>query len=74
MISAEDLSSCLAEYHFLLMRQCRGSLEQRRGFNSPVELTVIAHDGVTKQTYTVQKAVPDKIPYGYRKGSGDRIV
>ena len=38
-------------------------------FNSPVELTVIAHDGVTKQTYTIQKAVPDKIPYGYRKGS-----
>ena len=63
LISAEDLSSCLAEYS--LSSHATEALD----FNSPVELTVIAHDGVTKQTYTVQKAVPDKIPYGYRKGS-----
>ncbi|MCS2785921.1 DUF5018 domain-containing protein [Bacteroides thetaiotaomicron] len=44
------------------MRQCRQIPKtEALDFNSPVELTVIAHDGVTKQTYTVQKAVPDKI-------------
>ena len=70
LISAEDLSSCLAEYS--LSSHATMSPDPKTealDFNSPVELTVIAHDGVTKQTYTVQKAVPDKIPYGYRKGS-----
>ena len=70
LISAEDLSSCLAEYS--LSSHATMSPDPKTealDFNSPVELTVIAHDGVTKQTYTVQKAVPDKLPYGYRKGS-----
>ena len=70
LISAEDLSSCLADYS--LSAHATMSPDPKtdpHNFNSPVELTVIAHDGVTKQTYTIQKAVPDKIPYGYRKGS-----
>ena len=70
LISAEDLSSCLAEYS--LSSHATMSPDPKTealDFNSPIELTVIAHDGVTKQTYTVQKAVPDKIPYGYTKGS-----
>ena len=70
LISAEDLSSCLADYS--LSAHATMSPDPKTeplNFNSPVELTVIAHDGVTKQTYTIQKAVPDKIPYGYRKGS-----
>ena len=67
LISAEDLSSCLALSSHATMSP--DPKTEALDFNSPVELTVIAHDGVTKQTYTVQKAVPDKIPYGYRKGS-----
>ena len=60
LISAEDLSSCLAEYS--LSSHATMSPDPKTealDFNSPIELTVIAHDGVTKQTYTVQKAVPD---------------
>lgn len=34
-------------------------------FNNPVEITVIAHDGVTKKTYTVKKAKAVKVSYGY---------
>lgn len=33
------------------------------------ELTVTAHDGVTKKTYTVLKSVPEKIPFGIRPES-----
>ncbi|WP_268223329.1 DUF5018 domain-containing protein [Sinomicrobium oceani] len=38
-------------------------------YNEGVELTVTAHDG-TQNVYTVQKAVPGKLPYGIRAGSG----
>ena len=53
LISAEDLSSCLADYS--LSAHATMSPDPKTeplNFNSPVELTVIAHDGVTKQTYT----------------------
>jgi len=80
-IPAEDISGIIDEEHktvslisaeYSLSSHATMSPDPKTealDFNSPVELTVIAHDGVTKQTYTVQKAVPDKIPYGYRKGS-----
>lgn len=38
-------------------------------YNSDVELTVTAHDGTTKNVYTVKKEVPDKLLYGIRSGS-----
>ena len=38
-------------------------------YNSDVELTVTAHDGVTTSVYTVKKEVPGKLPYGIRPGS-----
>ena len=39
-------------------------------YNQDVTLTVTAHDGVTKNVYTVKKAVPNKLPFGIRPGSG----
>lgn len=38
-------------------------------YNSNVLLTVTAHDGVTKNVYTVKKEVPNKLLYGIRSGS-----
>lgn len=70
LISADDLSSCLAEYSLSAHATISPNPKvEALDFNSTVELTVTAHDGITKQIYKVQKAVPDKISYGYRKGS-----
>ena len=38
-------------------------------YNNDIELTVTAHDGVTKNVYTVKKQVPSKLLYGIRNGS-----
>lgn len=38
-------------------------------FNSPVEFTVTAQDGITKKTYTVKKEIPNKIGYGFTSGT-----
>ncbi|WP_202616947.1 DUF5018 domain-containing protein [Arcticibacter tournemirensis] len=38
-------------------------------YNSDRQFVVTAHDGTTKATYTVKKAVPDKLPAGIRPGS-----
>lgn len=39
-------------------------------YNNDTELTVTAHDGVTKSVYTIKKEVPEKLAYGIRNGSG----
>ena len=38
-------------------------------YNQPLELTVIAQNGVDKCVYRVEKGVPDKLPFGIRTGS-----
>lgn len=38
-------------------------------FDNDVEISVIAQDGVTKNVYTVRKAVPEKVEFGIRAGS-----
>ncbi len=42
-------------------------------YNSDLELTVTAHDGVTQSVYTVRKEVPEKLAYGIRTGSAKLI-
>ena len=42
-------------------------------FNQPLELTVTAHDGVTKKVYTVSKEIPPKLVSGMRAGS-EKII
>lgn len=39
-------------------------------YDNDIKLTVTAHDGVTQSVYTVKKAVPEKLAYGIRTGSG----
>lgn len=38
-------------------------------YNNEAKLTVTAHDGVSKSVYTIIKEVPEKINYGFSKGS-----
>lgn len=38
-------------------------------YNTDLELTVTAHDGLTKNVYTIKKEVPEKLLYGIRSGS-----
>ena len=38
-------------------------------YNSELKLTVTADDGITKKEYTVKKAIPNKVPFGFRSGS-----
>lgn len=41
--------------------------------NKDQQLTVLAHDGITKKTYTIKKTIPAKIPYGFDKDSQRRM-
>lgn len=68
LITVEDLSSVNVEVamsaHATLDRSLEGI-----NLNAPTQLTVIAHDGVTKTTYSIMKTAPAKITYGFRAGS-----
>ncbi len=66
IISTDDLSSCLANVQISAHASITPDpTTVAQNYNEPVELTVVAHDGVTKQVYTVKKDVPAKIPYGF---------
>jgi len=41
--------------------------------NQETKLTVTAHDGVTKKEYIISKAAPEKINYGFRNGSDQKL-
>lgn len=43
--------------------------KQALDYNTEIKLTVTAHDGITKNIYTIKKQVPSKLPYGIRLGS-----
>lgn len=38
-------------------------------YNKELTFTVTAHDGITKTVYTLNKVIPERIPYGIRPGS-----
>lgn len=70
LVSAEDLSSELAEYK--LSPHATISPDPRTtalNYNEDQTFTVTAHNGTTQATYTVKKSMPDKIPSGIRPGS-----
>lgn len=70
LVALEELEPALAEitisYHATISPDPRTTA---LNYNEDVELTVTAHDGVTKNVYTVKKEVPEKLPYGIRAGS-----
>ena len=70
IISIDNIAPSLAEvtlsYHATISPDPRVEVLD---FNSDVELTVTAHDGVSKSVYTVKKNTPNKIAYGVRPDS-----
>lgn len=73
LITPDDLSSCLAEYALSAHATISPDPLEALDYNTPVELTVIAHNGIDKTTYTILKEVPDKINYGFRANSAEQI-
>ncbi len=70
LISSAELTECLAEAqvspHATISPDPSAT---PLSYEEPVEFTVTAHDGTTKSVYTVVKAVPEKIPYGFNASS-----
>lgn len=70
LIAIGELEPALADitlsYHATVSPDPR---EVELDYDEEVELTVTAHDGVTRNIYTVKKEVPEKLPYGIRSGS-----
>ncbi len=74
LISADDLSACLAEYTISSHATISPDpATTALNYNESVKLTVTAHNGVDKKEYTVLKNVPNKIDYGFRKESVEPI-
>ena len=72
LVTTEDLSSVNVEYVISPHATIFPDLTSAIDLNGDVELTVTAQDGSTK-VYTVSKAAPDKINYGYRVSSEEEL-
>ncbi len=74
LISLADLASCMASFEVSAHATISPDPSTTAlNYNEPVELTVTAHDGTTKNTYTVVKAVPEKIDKGFNLGSVENL-
>lgn len=68
LITAEDLSNVDVEVSVSPHANVVEPLTHMN-LNAPFSITVLAHDGVSKTVYQVQKMAPPKISYGFRSGS-----
>lgn len=70
IVSFEEMDSALAEVkiapHATISPDPR---TERLNYEEDITFTVTAHDGVSTCQYTIEKTVPDKIPFGIREGS-----
>lgn len=74
LISLADLSSCLASFEVSAHATISPDPSKTAlNYNEPVELTVTAHNGTAKNTYTVVKAIPEKIDMGFNLGSVENL-
>lgn len=69
LFSKEDLSGCVASATPNAHSTVETDLTVARNYNEPQTLTILAHDGKTRRTYTVVKKDPVSIPYGFRNKS-----
>jgi hypothetical protein len=68
LITVEDLAAVDVDAAISAHATISPSL-QGINLNAPTQITVTAHDGITKTVYTVMKTAPAKITYGFRSGS-----
>lgn len=74
LVSVDDLGETPASYRLSYHATISPDpATTNLNYDSPVTLTVTAHDGVGTNTYTVEKNIPEKIKEGIRDGSAKII-
>lgn len=74
LISVDDLSACQADFE--VSAHATISPDPSTvvlNYNEPIKLTVTAHNGTSKQEYTVMKNIPEKISYGFNPASLEQL-
>ena len=70
MVTGDELTGCTVDYTVSPHATVSGNLETIRPGD---KITVTAHNEVDKNEYTIAFAVPEKIGYGARVGSGKNL-
>ncbi len=69
LFTTDDLTGFTAEATPCAHATVETTLSVKKDYNNDQQVTVVAQDGTTKRTYTIQKRYPNKIPYGFRSAS-----
>lgn len=73
LFTTDDLTGFSAEATACAHATVETTLSVKKDYNNDQEITVVAQDGKTKRTYTIQKRYPNKIPYGFRSESARQL-
>ena len=73
LFTTDDLTGFSAEATACAHATVETTLSVKKDYNNDQEVTVVAQDGKTKRTYTIQKRYPNKIPYGFRSESARQL-
>lgn len=73
LFTTDDLTGFSAEAVACAHATVETNLSVKKDYNNDQEVTVLAQDGKTERTYTVQKRYPNKIPYGFRTESARQL-
>ena len=69
LFTTDDLKNFSAEATACAHATVETNLTVKKDYNNDQTVTVLAQDGKTSRTYTIQKRYPNKIPYGFRSAS-----
>ena len=73
LFTTDDLNGFSAEATACAHATVETTLSVKKDYNNDQEVTVVAQDGQSKRTYTIQKRYPNKIPYGFRTESARQL-
>lgn len=73
LFTTDDLTGFSAEAVACAHATVETNLSVKKDYNNDQEVTVLAQDGKTERTYTIQKRYPNKIPYGFRTESARQL-
>lgn len=73
LFTTDDLTGFSAEAVACAHATVETNLSVKKDYNNDQEVTVLAQDGKTERTYTIQKRYPKKIPYGFRTESARQL-
>lgn len=73
LFTTDDLTGFSAEAVACAHATVETNLSVKKDYNNDQEVKVLAQDGKTERTYTIQKRYPNKIPYGFRSESARQL-